>query len=157
MAETGRREGITEAFVGILGFLVGAAVGVAVFGGIGYRVFVQGHSQGIVGGLGFLVGFTAAVFALAAPFALGKFLSSTLESQVARDLLYGGSFLASFVVLVGMTLAGLYALQVYSVSEPLAALVVFDVVTGFSAGGMTGYTLAERALVRFRGPALAES
>lgn len=137
------------------GFVLGAAAGAGIFGYAGYRAFVLEAGDGLAGGLGFIFAFVAAVFALAAPFALGKFLGSMAGGRALGELVYGGTFVASFGILVVVATAGLYSLQVYGVSEPFGALVVFDVVTGLSVGGIAGYSLADRVIQRSRAPALS--
>lgn len=140
--------GILGVLAKLLGGLVGGAVGGAAFTYLGYSAFVVGDTGNPVGGLAFIAGFIVAVFALAAPFALGKFLGSRLGGAVVGDLVYGAAFVLSTAFVVGLMFVGLYGIRVYDVPEILAVLVVFDAVTGVTAGAMGGYSVAEELLAR---------
>ncbi|PSQ16750.1 hypothetical protein BRD00_10025 [Halobacteriales archaeon QS_8_69_26] len=126
----------------LLGALVGATIGGAALGYVGYVAFVVGDTSG-AGGLAFILGFIFAVFAIVAPFALGKFLGKRIGGRIAGDLIYGSTFVLSGAFVVALLFGGLYAIQVLGIDETFAAFVVFDAVTGVTAGGMGGYSLVE--------------
>lgn len=125
-----------------LGFLLGAAVGVVVLGGIG--VLALDHSTGLLWGVAFFVSFVGMLFGIVGPLALVRYLGGRGGSRIAKQLSTAGGYVAIIVVTVAVAAAGFLLAPAGFRENPQVGLVVFDAVAGAVFGGIVGLTAAEK-------------